>query len=70
MTFYVYVNDPTNKAIVHEGRCGHCNSGQGVTGRSATHNGRWLGPFDTQTMALEAAHATGRRVVDVCARCG
>ena len=70
MTFYVYENYPANKAIVHLASCPHCNSGKGVTGRSATHNGRWLGLFKTRTAALEAARATGRRIVDVCARCG
>ena len=69
MKFYVYENYPADKAIVHLASCPNCNSGKGVTGRMSTHNGRWLGPFDAQPVALEAAHATGRRIVDLCARC-
>ena len=32
MRYWVYENDPTNKAMVHEDSCGFCNYGEGVRG--------------------------------------
>ena len=46
MSYWVYENDPTNKAMVHEDSCGFCNYGEGVRGGSLD-NGRWHGPFES-----------------------
>ena len=68
MRYWVYENDPTNKAMVHEESCGFCNYGEGVR-RSGLDNGRWHGPLATIEDAFTRARGTGRRDVRGCAIC-
>ena len=30
-TFYVYLNIPNNKTLIHHAECSHCNHGEGRT---------------------------------------
>jgi len=48
MLFYIYENwTAENKAVVHRGSCGHCNSGKGCHDNPlGNKNGKWHGPFE------------------------
>ena len=43
--FYVYLNVPNNKALIHQADCQHCNHGEGRTAIMSDYNGEWIGPF-------------------------
>ncbi len=68
--FWVYVNEPNNKALVHQASCSHCNNGQGRQTEKSEYNGEWLGPFSI-TEAQRRAWRSGktkRRWCGFCAR--
>jgi hypothetical protein len=65
MAFVIYVNHPTNKAIVHSSTCHKYQHRK----RNATHNGYWTRPTATMEEAFLQARATGKRTVDTCAFC-
>ena len=68
MRYWVYEDDPTNKAMVHEDSCRFCNYGNGVRGRRLSDN-RWHGPFGSVEEAFAKARATNRSGVRGCSRC-
>jgi len=55
--FWVYVNEPNNKALVHQASCSHCNDGHGREDDKSPYNGEWLGPFDRQQAQTQARRA-------------
>jgi len=69
MSFYVYENWPTSRAIVHRAKCSYSNDGRGVHPGASDHNGRWLPAFGTFREALTTARRTGARVARPCRRC-
>lgn len=69
MQYYVFEDDPTNKAIVHKGSCRFCNEGKGIHGIVDSPNCRWHGPFDTVEAAEGAMIKTGRRGQRKCQKC-
>ena len=66
--FYVYLNVPNNKALIHQADCQHCNHGQGRTAIKSDFNGEWLGPFDETTARLTARQSSKSRI-QWCAYC-
>ncbi len=60
--YWIYEDEPTDKALVHKGTCGFCNQGQGVRG-SRLRDNRWIGPFETEMEAHQQALLTGRSEV-------
>ena len=54
--YWLYVDDVTSLARVHEASCGFCNHGAGVKG-SRKQDNRWLGPS-----SLADAVAKARRI--------
>ena len=60
--YWVYEDEPTDKAMVHKGTCGFCNHGHGVRGSRLPDN-RWIGPFETEDEAIEMALLTERSEV-------
>ncbi|MXY60357.1 MAG: hypothetical protein F4Y96_07980 [Chloroflexi bacterium] len=65
MSYYVYIDDPTNRARVHAGACGHCNYGQGKKDHRLPDN-RWEGPFKDREAAWAAVIRAGKRDVGKC----
>lgn len=68
VSYWVYVDDPTNRARVHIGTCRFCNHGSGLHGRRRSDN-RWLGPFENEGEAIEVALSSGRSDVGGCGVC-
>jgi len=66
--FWVYVNEPNDKAFVHLASCSHCNDGQGVACERLESNGQWLGPYD-QERAKRCALNSGKKTVRWCGHC-
>ena len=66
--FYVYLNAPNNKALIHRADCQHCNQGEGRTPIKSDFNGEWIGPFDQPTARLRARQS-GKNRVQWCAFC-
>ena len=67
--YWVYVNHPNNKALVHEAACSHCNDGRGMTDDKLRWNGEWHGPFAEPSAAMKNAGASGKRNVRWCGHC-
>lgn len=69
MGYVVYVNHPTNKAIIHSTTCGRFVKRR----RDKTFNGYWSiverEPFETIKGAPNYAERTGKRNIDTCAFC-
>ena len=66
--FWVYENDPTNKARVHRGSCKDCNHGEGVQPERLPHN-RWHGPYTTCADAFAVARSLEKRDTRGCRNC-
>ena len=66
--FWVYENDPTNKACVHRGSCKDCNHGEGVQPERLPHN-RWHGPYTTCADAFAVARSLEKRDTRGCRNC-
>ena len=67
--YWVYVNHPNNKAIVHEAACSHCNDGRGMVDDKSRWNGEWRGPFRDASVALKKANESGKRNIRLCGHC-
>ena len=67
--FWVYENDPTNRARVHKGDCGYCNHGEGIHGQGDSENARWHGPFATIEAACDEMDDLGKRDSGACYFC-
>jgi hypothetical protein len=65
MSYVVYVNAPTNKAIVHNTSCGKYKSRK----RDKTPHGYWTEPFSDLESACNYANSTGKKNVDTCSFC-
>jgi len=69
MTYVVYVNHPTNKAIVHTTECGKYRGRR----RDRTLSGFWsivdIDEFETKNEAMQYAKKTGKKNIDTCAFC-
>ena len=65
MRYVVYVNHPTNKAMVHKSTCGRFVNRK----RDRTTNGFWKMYFDSFNSAMGFAHNTNKKNVDSCAIC-
>jgi hypothetical protein len=65
MSYVVYVNHPTNKAMVHNINCGKYAARR----REKTPNGYWCGPFNDYKKALEFAQTTQKKTIASCAFC-
>ena len=67
--YVVYVNHPTNKAIIHRASCGKFTRRR----RDKTLNGYWSivehAPFETIEDAIKYAKKTGKKNIDTCALC-
>ena len=66
--FYVYLNAPNNKALIHQANCQHCKHGEGHTPIKSNYNDQWIGPFDHST-ARSRAQQSGKNRVQWCAFC-
>ena len=66
--FYVYLNVPNNKALIHYADCPHCNDGKGQTAIKSPYNGKWLGPFNESAARMEAARS-GKNLIRWCVPC-
>ena len=67
--FWVYENDPANRARVHWGDCGFCNHGGGIDGRGNPKNGRWHGPFATIKEACDKMRGLKKKDSGGCGIC-
>ncbi len=66
--FYVYLNVPNNKALIHQASCQYCNHGEGIDPDKSVYNGEWIGPFD-QSTAKQKAQQAGKNRTQWCAYC-
>jgi len=70
MPFYVFVDPPTQRAVVHRGDCGHCKEGRGQKGAGPKYEtSEWLGPFVTAAAAFRTARASHMTIVKECGHC-
>lgn len=67
-SFWVYVNEPNNKAMVHSGDCAFCQDGRGMTAEKLLQNGRWLGPY-SRDHAVAQARRAGKKSTRWCGHC-
>lgn len=66
--FWVYEDDPTNRARVHRGNCRYCNHGKGTRTKRLSDN-RWHGPYSTSADAFATARRLGKRNTGGCGVC-
>lgn len=66
-SYWVYLNMPNNKALIHEASCSHCNDGSG-RGVAILDNGEWLG-FATKEAATAFAKHSRKQTVRWCGHC-
>lgn len=66
--YWVYVNEPNNKALIHRSDCGHCNDGRGVAETRLAINGKWLRAKD-RADAARLARSAGKAVARWCGHC-
>ena len=66
--FWVYEDDPTNRARVHRGECRYCNHGKG-TQKGRRSDNRWHGPYATSADAFAAMRRLGKRDTGGCGVC-
>ncbi len=66
--FWVYVNEPNDKALIHHRDFSFCNNGEGMTRDKLDSNGRWLGPF-SQDAAMNAARHADKKNTRWCGFC-
>ena len=66
--FWVYVNEPNDKAFVHLADCAFCNDGAGMAASKRSENGRWLGPMERNT-AIRTARSARKKTARWCSRC-
>ena len=64
--YFVYVNHPNNKAVVHNSNCSFFLVNK--VGMQ-TENGYWQGPFSTLNDACNFAKSTGKQTVKCCEIC-
>ncbi len=69
MRFYVYINEPTNKARIHVAECAFCNDGEGMVRDKSPYNGRWCGPFFSDREAVTCAKNSGKADIRWCKWC-
>lgn len=67
-TFWVYINEPNDKAFVHLADCRFCKDGNGMSSAVSEQNGKWIGPFDQPT-AIRAAISSNKKNKRWCAIC-
>lgn len=67
--YWVYVNHPNNKALVHEAACSHCNDGRGRTDEKLEWNGEWHGHFDDIESAFKNANDSHKATIRWCGHC-
>ena len=67
-TYWLYIDDATNRLRVHEGLCIHCNHGEGIKGTRLSDN-RWMGPFVTADDAVDESKRIGKRDTAGCGKC-
>ena len=41
INFYVYINEPNDKAFIHHAECSFCNFGKGLVAEGHSNNGKW-----------------------------
>jgi len=63
--YVVYVNHPSNKAIIHLDTCRWYVNRR----RDETHNGYWRGPFVRMADAQDFVQSTRKKRVDTCSFC-
>lgn len=66
--FWVYINEPNDKALVHGADCSFCNNGEGMQDEKSRFNGEWHGPFD-RDVALRFARQSGKTTKRWCGHC-
>jgi len=66
--FWVYINEPNNKALIHDAQCSFCNDGHGMDDDSSQFNGKWIGPSDRKT-AEHNALTSGKADIRWCGHC-
>ena len=68
--FWVYENDPANRARVHRADCKFCNHGKGIHGGGGNpENARWHGPFPTVKAACDKMRELGKKDSGGCGYC-
>ncbi len=68
-SFWVYVNEPNNKVLIHLGSCSHRNDGTG-RGEDVLDNGEWFGYYEREGAVRKAARSgkKNRRWCGFCAK--
>lgn len=66
--YYVYEDDPTNKAKIHLASCPYCKNGQGIKDTRLQDN-RWHGPFTALQEAEKFAYQLNKKNTDRCKTC-
>jgi len=52
--FWLYENWTVHTATLHRGDCQWCNHGAGQFGGGETRNGKWHGPYSSESAARSA----------------
>ena len=60
--FYVHLDAPNNKSLIHLADCQHCNHGEGRTSFKSPYNGEWVGRFDQPTTRLRSRQSDKHRI--------
>jgi TIR domain len=66
--YYVYEDDPTNKAKIHMATCPYCRDGKGIKATRLQDN-RWHGPFTTLQEAEKLAYRLNKKNTERCKTC-
>lgn len=67
-SFWVYVNEPNDKALGRAGDGSFCDDGRGLATDKLAHKGRWPGPFSQQG-AVVGTPRFGKKNKRWCGHC-
>ncbi len=68
MKYWVHVNKPTSRAIIHKESCVYCNEGRGCHGVSKPTYSKWYS-FHALNDAKDYAHKSGKKIKKGCDFC-
>ena len=66
--YWVYVNEPNNKALIHAADCSFCRNGHGTADDKLATNGHWEAAPD-QASAIRIAKRAGKATTRWCGHC-
>lgn len=68
--YWVYIDTPTKRAVLHKASCGACRDGDGMHGHQQASDCRWEDHFTSRQEAWEYAEKEGARMGVIPTACG